>query len=289
MRLAVLVLLTSALPVLAHAGEEDLAGHTLAMGGAATALPSDNAAIGVNPAALALDERYDVHGHAAAGGGRGWNFCASVVDSRTSAVAFGLSYSYRFGDVAFTDDDLPGWIADGELPTNVKRTHTVGVGLAVPFADRRVAVGIGGAVRRYDHDRNGDVWTGDLDVALAATPAPGLTLGLAARDLLPFDHPDDPDPVLVGGVGYQAGPVRLAGDLGVLLETGDLRGALGIEAAVDIVRVRTGWRAGEAPALTWGLGVLNEQGGFDYAMAIPLDEPLTVGGLTHVLSFRLFM
>jgi hypothetical protein len=270
-------------------GEDEIRGPiTIAAGRTAAASPLRNDAITANPSLLALVERYDMEGEGGIGDG-GWEAGGSIVDSRQSALAMGVAYRRLIHEPALTDDDLPGWFEDGETPSNVKRYHDIAVGVALPFWERRVSLGVGGVVSFTDHDRHDPSIVGNLDVGTAFAPLEWLTVGVVGRNLLPLGQRSELPLALLGGV-------RLAHeDIGAFaFELDERLGAVdsrrlsirvGAEKSIRSLDLRAGWHDenGEFSAITWGLGAHNEQGSFDYAMEVPLEGPFRF----EALLFRL--
>ncbi len=290
--LTILAILLIASP--AWGGDGRMGAHALALGGAVTASPGDNAVIGSNPSALALDSRYDVHALGQWEPAEGWTAGASVADSRDGAFALGLSYARTIIEPPYSEADLPGWTTQEGLPSNVKRWHEVSLAAAFPLLDRKLSLGLGGVIGFADHDRGGEATTGNLDAGLAARPVEGLTLGLVGRNLLPLSDADGDYPVqVVGGARYHLADIgSVALDGGATLEGTDapLLLAAGLEAAPVLFRIRGGWRLEEGQHhLSWGLGTENEAGGLDYAMVIPLGSDQGFAAVTHALSLRLYL
>ena len=117
-----------ATPALAY---DDVVGaNILGMGGASAAHPADNSAITVNPGVIALESRYDISALFGYGPTQDVGWGMSVSDSQTNEwIGFGASYYGSIFDPPFRNDELPGWSPVGVDPINMKRTHTVGVGV----------------------------------------------------------------------------------------------------------------------------------------------------------------
>ena len=79
--------------------------RTISMGGAQAALGGSNDALLVNPAAMALGQRYSTQLAFVTGDDRVHRLMASTVDSKTGRLAAGLSYMRSWGD---KDGSNPG-------------------------------------------------------------------------------------------------------------------------------------------------------------------------------------
>lgn len=261
---------------------------TAAAGSAAVANPFSNAAITANPAALGLAERYTFSG-AFGYGERGlhWNF--GTVDAKTTAVGFGLVYSGDRYTPALTVDELPGWQVPGQEISNRKRYHDLAAGLAIPFADRRFAFGIGGALSFYQHDRQGKGTSGNLTAGIAARPDDRFSFGVTGRNLLPVDAPGR-DLELLGG--FWLGDERVASfaaEGGVQLDgrTPLLLAAGGEVWAGTSAVVRAGWRLEDARHhATIGAGAGTPDASLDVALQLPLDALAKPVDWTLVVSIR---
>lgn len=206
------------------------------MGGAAAASPDDNSALTLNPAVIALAERYDLHGLFRYGGAAGMHWGATVVDSRTSEhFAAGLSYTGTRFDGPLVPGETAGWKLPGQPVANQKRMHDLTFAGAVPLFQRKLALGVNANVSRYDHDRLGTGTWFNIDAGLAARPVEWLVLSAAGKNLLPIDHFGDRPLGLLGGVRLQDSSI---GALEFDLEWAD------IEADRQF-----GWAAGAAKTL----------------------------------------
>jgi hypothetical protein len=308
-RLAQIVLLW-AFPAVGIAGEDVTAGNTLAMGGAAAAHPEDVAAFTVNPGTIGLAERYDFAGTAAVAWSTGWEAGLGAVDS-TLPVAAGAWYRYRSWTEAWDDEDLPGWAPDGDIPENHVREHMVVVGVGVPLLDRRLSLGLDGALLWQELGTGARSTLGNLDIGAAASLR-GWTLGLAGRNVLPLGHRDDlPASLILGGRSPEESPLGaaleaqflLTGTYGMSLRIDDqgnpvsvhssdapLIFAGGLEYRYQSFRARAGWRW-DGPegrhTLGFGLGGENTSGGIDYTLLVPVGEPFDAGLLVNQLSLRI--
>lgn len=139
-------------------------------------------AVRANPAMLATEKQYAV------GGGYHWPaygrdfYQAGVVDSKTSSIAAGVSYSSSMDDYQGTWDK-EGKVSAGESP--VKRR--IGVGLAKNY--QKISLGISGSfieatdpVKAFDEDAD-RVKGFTLGGGLVANLKQNLRIGLSAENL----------------------------------------------------------------------------------------------------------
>jgi hypothetical protein len=264
--------------------------HALAMGATDTADPASNDAIRVNPGLMGLLPRYDLAAYGA-WGDRGYDVAGSVVDSQAFVTA-GVGYRRLVHEPEFTDADLPGWLADGQLPANVKRFHEIAVGVAIPFFERRLSFGVGGVYAFTDHDLDDRATGGNANIGIAASPVHGLTVGLDGHNLNPLGSSDDAAPGVSLGARHRgalgAVAVELARDFGPTNSSWTARA--GIDRAFETVHTRLGWWASTGELgrhnLTAGVGFENEEGAFDVAVAVPLIEGLGPRDLLLQAGFR---
>lgn len=256
-----------------------------AMGGSGVAALGDDSAVTLNPAALGLVERFDVDLQGVGGTEKLLGFGASAVDARTGPVALGVTWLYSRDAPAISAEDLPGWVPSGDEVSNTRRDHLLAAGLSLPLLDRRVALGIGGGLSLYNNDLGGTGTVGDLDAGVAAVPVEGMSVGVSARDLVPFNHELDAPPSFVAGA-------EVAGKIGAIAAEGGLStGAAwapivrgGAELRAALLRVRAGGAmVGSDTSFGWGLGVENDAGGLEYAMTVPIGG----GPWTHSIGLRL--
>ncbi len=188
---------------MAFAADRVESSETLAMGRNAVANPWSNSAIAANPAAIGLVARYHV-GVAASYGQRGFHWNITAADSRTAeGVGFGVTYSGDRYNPPLETWELPGWSVPGQAITNKKRNQDLGAALSIPLFQRRIAVGAGGSVSFYDHERQGRGRAGNLSFGLGALPHPKLALGLSGRNVLALPDPNQDRPMeLLAGLFY---------------------------------------------------------------------------------------
>lgn len=270
--------------------EDDWLGHSaLAQGAAVVAAPREVAATAVNPAAMALAPFYDGGLYGSLGTDFGWGGAAVDAES-LEGVAIGVSARRSYTRVPWTDENLPGWLEGGELPSNKLSTREAQLALAVPFFERRLSLGLSGMLSRYDSDRYGAGWTGDIDVGLAALPHRRLAVGLVARNLLPFDAPRTTPMGFLGGVRLRDDEDLLGFevDAGVSLATEgwDLDLRAGGSARIGELELRAGWRLAGAHFVTAGIGWHNDAGSVGYALSVPI-APFDLATQTHMLGVTL--
>lgn len=262
--------------------------HDLAVGGATAANPTSNASITANPALMGVDERYTF----LVGGGygdRGLHGTVAALDSKTAPVALGLAYTYDRYTPALSTAELPGWNVPGQEATNRKRYDDLALGLAFPFADRRLALGLGGAVSFYNHDRQGKGITGNATAGFAWRPDDRVTVGLTGRNLLPVNSPGR-DPELLAGVWVgdeEIGALMLEG--GARFDRGaPLLLAAGGEVELgSAARARLGWRLDDGRhRASLGFGFGTPDAGLDLALQAPIDALDAPGEWWFIVSAR---
>lgn len=159
-------------------------------GGTGLADASDVGAAATNVATLSLGERYDLSAGGVAGPDSTWMGRIAAVDSRTSIVTLGATYSYRSDDVAPPSSALPGWSILGQQVTNLTSHQGVTLGLAYPFLSRRMAVGLTGRFDWRASEQEGDAEAFNFGASLAARPWDPLTLALSVQNVLDLGYPD---------------------------------------------------------------------------------------------------
>jgi len=189
--------------------------------------------------------------------------------------------------------ELPGWTEPGVVPTNIKRHHDFTLAAATHAFRRRLSIGMSGVLSMYNHDRQGQGTTGNMDFGLAAHASRWLVLGAAGRNLLPIEGVGEFPLTAVGGF-------RVHGQAGALAADVEWEDAAtvpwslcgGVERRVGRVPVvRAGWRW-EGPErshrFTTGFGAQGPEGSLDFGALIPVgpDEP-TLGSTTWMFSMQL--
>lgn len=271
-------MLSLILPALADDPAVDNVGaRALGRGSSGLADPGDAGAIQMNLAAASLRPRYEL----VIGAGIGiddWLMQRGVaIDSRTTAVALALGYTHWTDDVYPTGVGLPGWYpADEELndPTDHQGLF---LGLAYPFAGRRMSVAVDGRYDWRDSDVSGSSGSANFGLSVAGQPHETLTLALAGKELLDLGYRDT-EPSIDFGVRWDPGAV-LAIEAGVRSEiVADVGQAIDVSAGIDGIlttwlTLRAGW--------TWldqhhyacaGLSLISEHADLDYGMRWQADD-----------------
>lgn len=283
--------------------------NLLGMGTVGVAAPADNAAVTMNPGAIGLRKRFDLHVHGRVGPTAGLHWAATAVDARTSdVVAAGFAYSGDRFEPAVTAADLPAWSISGEEIRNRKRYHDFAGAIAVALLDRRISLGVGGALSVYDNDQQGSGRSFDMSAGLGVAPIDALTLGVSIRNFLPHARQDRPAQILAGirvedptsfaievnaSRGWLPAPTDLVAVAGLATAAEDpsvWTFSGGIDKRFGGVRVRAGgtWQ-GESrlPFATFGIGSHQDDGlGFEYGLAVPLTSDLRFSSTVHQISFR---
>lgn len=243
---------------------------------------ADGANSGAAPwstAATSLDERYDVVLTGGLGADRTVLLRAAAVDTRTAALTLAVAYTRMNDDAPPDPADLPGWRLEGVELEDPTRHESVELGLAYPFADRRVSLALH---PRYDWRMSaltGHTSAFNFGVSGAVRPLPTLTFAAGTFALLENGYRDTERTLVVGGrwdpgrfFGFEAdawAPLtqewswkrmrwRTGADLGVL----------------EWMRLRAGWASDEGVRFgAVGLGLTDEQADLDYGVRIQLDDP----------------
>lgn len=237
-------------------GQGDLFGtRALGMGRAFRSVASSNDAIFFNPAGVAYGQRYELDGaYGFSPGDRLSLFNASVVDSKTSRMAAGLSYSH-----------LGGSGDAGEVSASL-----VHLALGMPLGDKAL-FGVG--LKYLGFSRPVDTNSVTADVGLLLRPLEIFTLGLVAYNVI--DVASDVAPFQVGG-GVSIGSdssFRVAFDVVADLEEVDDLVSLhaGAEYLLDYTfPIRLGFERKlqeNRNYLTAGLGLLSARAGIEAAFS----------------------
>jgi hypothetical protein len=276
--------------------EEHPTAPVAAMGGTSIADPIDLTTIRTNPAAVGLTERYDIQGLFAYGAQRDTRWGAAIADGRTNKTfSFGISYMGGITTPDFLPEELPPYGITGEEPVNRKQTHDIALAMAAPLFERRLALGLAGDVLIFNNTWNGKGVTGNLGAGIVGRPIDELSIGFAARDILPIaEQPDRPTTL---ALGLRGGIDEIAvgtAEVEYRTEAGEGLGLnlrAGAQAAIQVARLRAGWAwqgSTDTHLVTWGLGGSTAAGSVDYAMQIPVNKPgLKFGDVIHTLSVTL--
>ncbi len=260
---------------IAAAEEPALGAKSLAMGRTGAAGLHDNVALRLNPGVLPLTERYDFEGSFRFGPDGGLHWMGSAVDARTSdVVAAGVGYYGNFFEPDPTNEELPGWVADGQEISNEKWVHDIVASVATPLFERRVGVGLSFAPAYHDEELNGTGWTFDMHAGIGVHPVEWLTLGVATRNVLPWG-PRYGDTEIGGGFLVDAARIDLQSDLRwrPTIDRAPQIGA-GAQYSVEQTKLRAGWRLDDAQR-SWvsaGIGFGEEGGSIAYGLAVPIGD-----------------
>lgn len=171
-----------------------------------------HSAIRANPSLLALDKTYSVSG------GYHWPtagrefFQASVVDSKTSSVAAGVSYTGYTDDYVYPNE--PSARNDARFDSPLIRRGVIGVAQILGV----ISLGAGAtyvetnSLVSSDEKRQGEdrVKGFGLNAGAAASLASGLRAGLSAENLSNKRIKDYAPTTYRGGIAYSMGPVVTA-------------------------------------------------------------------------------
>jgi hypothetical protein len=245
-------------------GAEDVSrARSLAMGGAYRAVATSNDAIYLNPAGVALGQKYALDGNFALNPEtdlRHWS--VSVVDSKTTTLAAGLSYT-----------SLRGHGAEGATKGSV--TH---LALGLPMADVG-AIGFSAKYLSFDRPDPTNAITGD--VGLLVRLAGRLSAAAVAYNVVDVASTEAP---FGAGFGLSYGDdlsFRLAADLALDLSREDDTPATvhagGEYLLAGVLPVRVGFRRDldrDVNHVSGGFGFVSPTFGADVAYVQSLDPDL---------------
>ena len=250
-----------------------LGARSLGRGGTGLADGEDAGAAGVNVATVSLADRYDL----VAGGVRGpddtWIGRIAAVDSRTSVVTLGATYTYKADDVPPTGDALPGWIVAGDEIDNPATHQGLSIGIAYPFLERKFSVGFTG---RYDwlaSENEGNASAFNFGASIAGKPADSLTLALSVQNVLDLDYVDTRRLVDIGA-RWQPGPyLALEGSLRTEWMGNPFEESLAEHVGIDLFAVkwlalRGGWQHENGQhQVGGGIGLISDKAAIDYGIS----------------------
>ena len=274
----------------AHAEEWEGA-RSAGRGGTGLANGNDVGAIAENVATIALSERYDLGGGGVAGPDDTWLGRIAAVDSRTSLVTLGASYTFRTDDVPPATEFIPGWTVLGEAITNTTSHQGVTLGMAYPLANRKVALGLTG---RYDwraSETSGESNGFNVSLSAAARPLAPLTLALAINNALDLGY-EDTRRLVDLGVRWEPGPyLGLEGELTTEWMGDPFEESLAEHVGVDFgvtewLRLGAGWQHEDGlHQVGGGLALVSDKAELDYSLVADVDaEPAR---LWHGIDVRL--
>lgn len=243
---------------------------------------ADGANTGAAPwstAATSLDERYDVVAAGGLGADRTVLLRAAAVDTRTAAITLALAYTRMTDDAAPAPADLPGWRLEGDELEDPTRHESVELGLAYPFADRRVSLALH---PRYDWRESaltGKTSAFNFGASAAFRPLATLTFAAGTFALLENGYRDTERTLVVGGRWDPGSFLGIEADAWAPL-TEDwswkrMRWRTGADVGLlQWMRLRAGYASDEAvPFVAVGLGLTDEQADLDYGVRVQLDDP----------------
>lgn len=261
----------TALPAIARA--DDWTGARAASrGGTGLANGADVGAIGENVATVALVERYDLAAGGVGGPDSTWLGQVAAADSRTSVVTLGASYSYRSDDVPPAAELIPGWTVLGDAITNTTSHQGITLGLAYPFLNRKMSVGLTG---RYDwraSETEGNDSAFNFSLSAAAKPWEPVTLALGINNALDLGYPDTRR-LVDFGVRWEPGQyLGLEGELTTEWMGDPFEESLAEHVGIDFgvttwLRLSAGWQheAGDHK-VGGGLALVSEKAELDYSL-----------------------
>ncbi len=261
-----------------------------ARGGTGLANSNDVGAISTNVATAALTEQYDMTAGGVAGPDSTWLGRIAAVDSRTSVVTLGASYNYLSDDVPPPSAALPGWALLDEALTNTTLHQGVSLGLAYPFMDRRISVGVTGRFDWRASEQEGDSDGFNFSASMAARPYEPLTLALSVQNVLDLGYADTRRLVDLA-VRYDIGTyLALEGQLRTEWMGNPLEESLAEHFGADVgvtewLRLGAGWSHEDGMhRVGGGLSLVSEKAELDYSVVGEVDS--SPARLWHGLDLR---
>lgn len=261
------------LGVVGPAQAEDWAGARAASrGGAALADSTDVGAAGQNVATFALDPQYDMAAGGISGPDDTWLGRVAAGDSRTSLVSLTATYSYRVDDVDPPAAALPGWTVLGDALTNSTSHQGLSLGLAYPFLERKVAIGVTGRYDWRQSEQEGKDDAFNFGVSAAARPWKPLTIGVGVHNALDLGYADTVRTVDFG-VRWEPGEfLGISGELTTEWMGNPFEESLAEHLGVDFgftewLRLSAGWQHQDgAHKVGGGLALVSEKAELDYSL-----------------------
>jgi hypothetical protein len=277
--------------------DDPVMANDLGTGGAHRANPRSLATLLDAPAMLGVVDRYDLGLSFALGPDKERALQIAALDSRTSRVSAGVSWTRVAAESGLQTEDLPGWLVEGETVEEKEVRNRVGLGVALPLANRRLGLGLSGW---YDHrgTPDGDPnQGGNIAVSAAANLADEhLLMSVQGVNLLPWRMYYNPIQVTAGLRLQQ--PKLASIEANLVAPMGDTEEELGFQVggeliASEVVPLRLGFERATADGssrATTGIGVLGDRGAIDYGARFLLGEARASEGWSswHGLSLRLF-
>lgn len=255
----------------AHADDWEGA-RSAARGGTTLGDANDVGAAGQNVATFALSPRYDMAAGGISGPDDTWLGRVAAGDSRTSAVTLTATYTYRVDDVAPPSSALPGWTILGDALTNTTSHQGLSLGLAYPFLDRKMAVGVTGRYDWRESEQEGNEDAFNFGVSLAARPWTPLTLGIAVHNALDLGYPDTRR-LVDFGVRWEPGEfLGLSGELTTEWMGNPFEESVAEHLGVDFgvttwLRLSAGWQHEDGlHKVGGGLALVSDKAELDYSL-----------------------
>ncbi len=276
---------------------DPLMANDLAMGGAHRANPYSLATLLDAPATLGLTERYDLGAGFRIGPDKQRALQVAALDSRTSRVSAGITWTRMAHENGLQTADLPGWVLPDTVIEEREVRHRVGAGVALPLLNRQLAFGVAGW---YDHRAtpDGEAGPGGNVTASVATKLAqdAVVLSVQSSNLLPWRLYYAPLDVSAG-LRLQAKELA-AVEANLVAPLGDTDHVLGFNlgaqvVAAEVVPLRVGFERDSETGtdrVTGGVGVEGDRGALDYGARFWVGEGRPDEGLAswHGISLRLF-
>lgn len=253
---------------------QDLGARALAMGGTGRADASDAGVVPDNIATFSLAPQYNFLTGVGFGPEDYFLTRGSVMDSRTSQVSLGASWFRSTETPILSGEDLPGWKTPVDKLRNPTVRQGILLGVAYPFLERRISIGVMGRYDWQTSQRDEKVSAYNLGFNLAGRPIPSLTLATAVHNVLQNDYESTPR-TLDMAARWDAGPyfgIEMDGVFPLSATETDapipFKLGGGVSASlVEVAAIRAGWSTEEGSySLTGGVGLLSEHASLDYGL-----------------------
>jgi hypothetical protein len=273
---------------------------SLGLAGAGRASPANLDNIWYGSSVLALDSRYDIHGSGLITPDSWRGFAVAALDSRTSNLAVGLSYTMmQHPDMPMRSTELPGWQLEGQSLDNEASAHHVGAGLGFSAdGERRLALGLHGGYFWRKAARAGEGRGFQLGGSVSGRPVETLYLSLGTTWPLMVEgargYEDQPRFDLGGHWDIVEGVSLLADATLPMDELVGVDFAVGAQYVIqELVPLRLGWsrNAGDVRhSLGAGTGISSEYLDLQYGIWIDLGpQPDGLAPPSHGLTLAMAM
>ena len=187
--------------------------RAMAMGGAHTGLPNDNAALFFNPAGISYGKKYAIElGYQHSFNLKSHLAHVSVVDSKSSKIGGAVSFSYLH---SFPDSAEYGELKRTGIDVRAAASYALGdrffFGITNKLVTRKIDPREADPKNEKDDPLPENWKKYSLDVGLLFAVSNGITIGVSGRNLT-LPRTEDLPTELAAGIGIAIGPVGFAAD-----------------------------------------------------------------------------